>query len=133
MSDRPTLDCVTYTRLWTFSRHTYTLLGHRLWLPISHRSVGYLLAVTIPLWATLQLLHVPWASLGITVRFIVPWLLCRWALKAAGGGARPVEFAWSWLRLAVHPLRHRRRATPVRVSGAVSSPLAARPVRIKES
>jgi len=132
MSDRPTLDCVTYTRLWTFSRYTYTLLGHRLWLPISHRSVGYLLAVGVPLWGLMALLHVPFQTFGLTAHFIVPWLLTRWALKVAGHGARPHEFAWSWIRFAWNSPGFLPQHQPVRVTGRVSTPLAVRPVRIGE-
>jgi hypothetical protein len=126
----PTLRCQTYTRLWVFGRYTYTVVGHRLWLPISHRALGYGAALIAPLWLLLWVAHVPFSAFGLTLHFVLPVVLVRWALSMAGNGERPLELALSWLRLGWYVARHRpRRAVAVRDHARVAGLV---PVRVRE-
>ncbi len=126
----PTLRCQTYTRLWVFGRYTYTLFGHRLWLPLSHRALGYGAALIVPLWLLEWALHIPFSAFGLTLHFVLPWLLVRWALSMAGNGERPLELALSWVRLGWYVARHKpRRAVAVRDRARVTGLV---PVRVRE-
>jgi hypothetical protein len=126
----PTLRCQTYTRLWIFERHTYTVLGHRLWLPISHRALGYGAALIGPLWLAEWVLRIPFSAFGLTLHFVLPVVLVRWALSMAGNGERPWELATSWLRLWWFSVRH-QRPRPVRLRSRART-RALRPVRVRE-
>lgn len=103
------------TRLWQFSRYMYSFGEYRLWVPVSHRAVGYTLAALVPLWGALQVLGVPWTAFGLTAHVVLPGLLVWWALRVVGDGARPQELVGSWLRLGWLGVRG-ERLVPVRVA-----------------
>jgi hypothetical protein len=66
MPERDSIRLLDLTRLWQFSRYMYSFGEYRLWVPISHRAVGYAIAVLSPVWLVLQALGVPWGGLGLT-------------------------------------------------------------------
>lgn len=107
---------LTLTRLWLFGRYLYRVGDRSLWTPVSHRMLGYAVAVFVPVWVVLALLRVSMGGPGLTYRFVIPGLLVWWALHVVGEGQRPHEPVVSWVRMVWHVVR-----TP-----------AVRPVRIRE-
>jgi hypothetical protein len=106
---------LTLTRLWLFGRYMYSVGNDvRLWTPVSHRAIGYALAVFVPVWVVLHVLRVGWGGPGLTWHFVVPGLVVWWLLRVVGEGARPTEAVGSWARLVVHCARG-QRLCPVRV------------------
>jgi hypothetical protein len=81
MPERDSIRLLDLTRLWQFSRYMYSFGEYRLWVPISHRAVGYAIAVLSPVWLVLQALGVPWGGLGLTGAGVVG--------AARGGGGCP--------------------------------------------
>ena len=103
--DRQGMRLLTLTRLWLFGRYLYRVGDVTLWTPISHRGLGYALAVFVPVWLVLALLRVGMGGPGLTWRFVIPGLLVWWALHAVGEGQRPHEAVSSWARLCWHVVR----------------------------
>jgi hypothetical protein len=99
MPERDSIRLLDLTRLWQFSRYMYSFGEYRLWVPISHRAVGYAIAVLSPVWLVLQALGVPWGGRGLTAHLVLPGALVWWALRVVGEGARPVELVGSWVRM----------------------------------
>ena len=130
--DGSSIPLLTLTRLWLFSRHLYGLNGRALWVPVSHRAVGYSLAVFAPLWLVLEWLGVPFHGFGWTVHAVLPGLLVWWALRTVGDGARPEELVWSWVRLVWHVARRRAGVRPARVRSVARCPVGGVPVRVRE-
>lgn len=122
---------LTLTRLWLFSRYLYSVGDYRLWMPISHRGLGYTIAIVAPLWLVLYWLDVPIAEAGLTLHFVLPGLLVWWALRLVGEGAKPTEIITSWARLVWHIVHRGERVVPVRVASRATTP-AGRPTRIRE-
>jgi hypothetical protein len=108
MSVGDSMRLLTLTRLWLFGRYMYSAGDVRLWTPVSHRAIGYALAVFVPVWVALHVLGVGWGGPGLTGHFVVPGLLVWWLLRMVGEGARPTEMVGSWARLGWHCARGRR-------------------------
>lgn len=129
--DLPTLRLLTLTRLWLFGRSLYSLGPIRLWLPISHRALGYTAAIGVPFWVVLKVLHVPLDGVGLTLHFVVPGMMVWYALRLVGEGARPTDVVLSWVRLCWHLCTH-RATLPAWVRGNVRTPLVTRTVRVRD-
>lgn len=127
---RPRVRMLNLTRLWLFSRHMYRIGDMALWVPISHRMLGYIIVVFVPALIVFNRLGIPFSGPGLTVNFVLPGVLVWWALRKVGEGEKPVDLVGSWVRLLVHAARAPRPVPAVCVSGGARSPLAASPVRV---
>ena len=108
-------ELLTLTRLWLYPRHLRTLFGHRLPLPISHRTLGWAALAFAPTWALLRLFGVGWEHVWLTLRFVVPAAATWWLVRVAEAGGRPRESARSWVRYgAWHVRAWLSRPRPVR-------------------
>lgn len=130
MAERESIRLLTLTRLWLFGRYLYGVGEFRLWTPISHRAIGYVVAVFLPVWVALHWLDAPFTASGLFVRFTIPGLLVWWALRTVAEGARPSELLTSWARLGWHATRG-QRVQPVRVAQRTRAAMGA-PTRIRE-
>lgn len=130
-SERETIRLLTLTRLWLFSRYLYRIGEWRLMVPLSHRALGYGLAVFVPVWIVLQWANVSTASaVGMFVYGAIPAGIVWWALHLVGEGARPHELVTSWARYG-RAVVLGRRLTPVRVGSRSRADLG-RPARMRE-
>lgn len=116
--DRPVITCQTITTLWRFPRAIYRFGPVPAPVPIPWVSVLYALAFLIPIWVVLSWIRVPYANIGLTLRFVVPFFLATACVRLATNGQRPTEVAWSWIRQVWVLARRRDR---VRVRTRLSS------------
>ena len=131
MTDGRSIEMLTMTRLWLFRRSLHGIDRVRLPKPVPYRPLGWGFALTIPWWAVLSWLSVPFmANGGMFLHFFVPGAVVAALVKWIPEGARPVDMVGSWARFAWHTARAGRD----RPSGLRGRTLRARsePTKVRE-
>jgi len=101
-------------------------------VPIPWVSLLYALAVLIPVWTVANLFGVPYANVGLTLRFVVPFAVAAYFVRLSATGQRPLEVILSWTRLAWFLARNREPVRqPTRLRSAPVNRLAPVPQRLR--